>query len=98
MIILNFTIEYQNSKYNYHGISISKEYLNDHFSKEIRDKIYDISGTIEITKEDVDRTGFEPDFLISIYSLEQKGDVETWRIGEAIAELFLEHYISARFH
>lgn len=84
----------------YYGYEFMEPYIADHFHYEIKNKLFDISGTEELIKEfkDVLSTGFERDALSEIFSIEGDLEIEPWRIGEAFAEFFLENEFGARFH
>lgn len=76
----------------YHGVVLSESYVKLKFSSVIHEKIFDTKGTQELLETfSVDETGFDSDALKKIFSLEgQQSLTQEWRIGEAIAEFYLE--------
>lgn len=84
----------------YCGYEFKEPYIADRFHYEIKDKLFDISGTEELVKEfkDIPSTGFEKDALLEIFRIEGDLEIKPWRIGEAFAEFFLENEFGARFH
>lgn len=99
---MNETYSHNDSDiHGYKGILFANSEIEDIFKKEIKDKLLDTEGTIELTSnfEDLTKTGFNKDELAKIFDLsEYIKSFSEWRIGEALTEIFLEREYNVRFH
>lgn len=61
-----------------------------YMSKRVKDRLSDVSGSKELATyyDSIISTGFSDDILKNIFTRDQ--NIEPWRIGEALAECFLE--------
>lgn len=86
--------------HGYQGIEIPDAYIHDHYPKEINEKLNDFEGThelVELFSSSIPLTGFDTNvILLDIFSLD--APASEWRIGEAVAELYLESEKKARFY
>jgi hypothetical protein len=96
----NVVYEKENESKNcsYVGFSFAKQYVVEHFPSEIRKKLIDYQGTIDLVRnfETVANTEFDKTILQATFSLEPTR-IERWRIGEAFGEFFLEQHFKIRF-
>lgn len=82
----------------YKGVSYSKEEIKEIFPKQVREKLLDEEGTIELVN-DLKTTGFDDALLVDILKLDDIiTEHKSWRIGEAFAEYYIETNFSARFY
>jgi len=99
MSSLSLKIVYGNTnrKTAYEGIVLQHGF-NEYLSKRVKKRFYDIDGTMLLIKEfeNIASTGFEKSLLVNIFSISPPA--EDWRIGEALAECYLEDFEGARFY
>jgi len=71
-----------------------KEYL----SSRVKEKFYDVEGSVSLIEEfqDIASTGFEKELLVNMFSASPL--IEDWKIGEALAECYLEDFEKIRFY
>lgn len=81
----------------YQGV-ILKDGFDEYLSSRVRSRFYDIEGTKDLIEEfrDITSTGFEKQLLIDIFSTSPS--IEDWKIGEALAECYLEDFEKVRFY
>ncbi|RLF99716.1 hypothetical protein DRN58_04660 [Thermococci archaeon] len=89
--------ENDNEWASYHGIAL-KSGFDNYLSSRVKDRLYDIEGINFLVEEfeNLASTGFERDILIDIFSTLQS--IENWKIGEALAECYLEDYERVKFY
>ena len=82
----------------YEGVIFNKNFIREYIPSRVRDRIFDIQGVEELSQEfeDLTKTGFEKDALSEVFNLDEK--TTYWRIGESLAECYLEDYRGIRFH
>jgi len=82
---------------SYKGITLDNNF-EEYLSTRVKNRFYDIEGTDELTNEfkDIASTGFEESLLVDIFSIDP--NIEDWKIGEALAECYLQDYDSVRFY
>jgi hypothetical protein len=98
---MNIAYELIESKiHGYLGLKIPDAYVKDHLPNEIKEKLNDFEGTNELVEtfsSSIPSTGFNNTaILLDIFTLE--GPTNQWRIGEAMAEFYLESEKNARFY
>lgn len=83
---------------SYSGVGLEEAELKNKIASEVKTKIYDKKGTEELLQslDGITKTGFQKEKLVNILKLDQ--DVQDWRIGEALAECYLEENKSCRFY
>jgi len=93
-----FEKENANKNCSYAGFSFEKQYIIKHFPNEIRKKLIDYQGTLDLVKsfETVANTDFDKTVLEEIFSL-KTSKMPAWRIGEAFGEFFLQENFRVRF-
>jgi hypothetical protein len=81
----------------YTGLGLNEEFIIDYIPSRVKDRILDTQGTEEISQEfeDLTKTGFEKEKLSEIFNLDER--VKFWKIGESLAECYLEDYEGIRF-
>ncbi len=83
--------EYKTSKRHVfgYGISYNQEEIDAAIVDPITEIVFDVEGTADVTGllESVVETEFDKDQLKRV--LEHRSEPENWRVGEALAELFL---------
>ena len=85
----------------YSGHRISETHVTKLFSHQVKERLLDVKGTNALVNEfqDVTGTGFDKGTLSTVFdTASQQDSFKTWRIGESVAELFLEDAHGARFH
>jgi hypothetical protein len=101
------TVEYEyieSRKRRYNGISIDETDCRKHLKGKVKDNLLDREEwlqSIESLKSLLNETGFEAneELLLNIQSLEEERvETQTFRVGEAYAEVVLEQGFSCRFH
>ena len=88
----------QSSNSSYEGVIFDQEYIENYLKTKVSAKYYDLEGT-QILVEDfssIEKTGFSKDILKEIFNVEP--DLKSWKIGECLAECYLEDNHSIRFH
>ena len=97
--MLSIEIAYENTnKWSvYQGI-VLKDGFSEYLSSRVSTRFYDIEGTESLIEEfiDIASTGFEERLLIDIFSI--SSPIDDWKIGEALAECYLEDFEKARFY
>lgn len=100
-------IEYEHiesSKRYYQGVSVEEPECRDHLQGGVMNNLLDIEElqiSIDSLKALRDETGFNAneELLLNIQALEEDEiNTQTFRIGEAYAEVILEQQFSCRFH
>jgi len=97
MLSIETIYEITNGWTSYQGIALKynfKEYL----SSRVRERFYDIKGIESLIEEfkNLTSTGFEEQLLIDIFST--SSSIESWKIGEALAECYLEDFEKAKIY
>lgn len=86
--------------HGYQGLEIPDKDVREYFPKEIKEKLNDFDGTanlVDTFSASIRLTGFGANvILLDIFSLNAPTD--SWRIGEAYAEFYLESNKGARFY
>ena len=97
MLSIETAYENTNEWSAYQGI-VLKDGFDEYLSSRVRARFYDIEGTEALIEEfkDLPSTGFEEQLLIDIFSTSPS--IEDWRIGEVLAECYLEDFEKVRFH
>jgi len=97
MLSIEMVYENTNGWSAYQGI-VLKDGFDEYLSSRVRARFYDIEGTETLIEEfkDIPSTGFEEQLLIDILSMSPS--IEDWKIGEALAECYLEDFEKVRFH
>ncbi len=82
------------------GIEFTAEYICEAFPAGVKNRLFDIEGTDELVRNigSIDGTNFSKDTLFEMLTLEDDSKIEPWRIGEALAEYYLESHCGVRFH
>ena len=96
--MLSIETAYENNKWSaYRGI-VLKDGFDEYVSSRVRKRFCDIEGTEDIIEEfeDIHSAGFEEQLHIDIFS--NSPSIEDWKIGEALAECYLEDFEKVRFH
>jgi len=96
----NLVYEKENGSKNcsYAGFLFEEQYIIKHFPNEIRKKLIDYQGTLDLVKsfDTVTNTEFDKSVLEETFSL-RPDKIEMWRIGEAFSEFFLQENFKIRF-
>lgn len=99
--MLSIETAYENNNNNnkwsaYQGI-VLKDGFDEYLSSRVRARFYDIEGTEALIEEfrDIPSTEFEERLLIDIFSTSPL--IDDWKIGEAMAECYLEDFEKVRF-
>ncbi|OQX52471.1 MAG: hypothetical protein B5M53_08360 [Candidatus Cloacimonas sp. 4484_209] len=97
MLSIEMAYENTNGWSAYQGV-ILKDGFDEYLSSRVRPRFYDIEGTEALIEEfkDTTSTGFEKQLLIDIFSTSPS--IEDWKIGEALAECYLEDFEKVRFY
>jgi len=97
MLSIEIAYENTNERSAYQGV-ILKEGFDGYLSSRVKARFYDIEGTEVLIEEfrDIPSTGFEERLLIDIFSISPP--VDDWKIGEALAECYLEDFEKVRFY
>lgn len=99
MLSLSVEIAYEttNKCTAYQGI-ILKDGFEEYLSSRVRERFYDIEGTKLLIEEfeNIASTGFEKTLLVNIFSISPP--LEDWKIGEALAECYLEDFEGVKFY
>ncbi len=97
--MLSIETVYENTNHwsAYQGIAL-KDGFDKYLTSRVRTRFYDIEGTEALIEEfkDIPSTGFEERLLIDIFSTSPS--IEDWKIGEALAECYLEDFEKIRFY
>ncbi|MBU7047063.1 MAG: hypothetical protein HXS54_11575 [Theionarchaea archaeon] len=82
----------------YLGVKFHLDFMKKYIPSRVGNRFFDIKGTDELINEfdDLINTGFEKEALIDIFKLEKA--ITYWKIGESLAECYLEDYKGVRFH
>lgn len=82
---------------NYRGLVLKSKHFQEYLSTRVNSKFYDYKGTLllESSLTSVDTTGFNFKVLQSPFDSEEIP--VDWKIGEKIAECFLEDYCNSIF-
>lgn len=82
----------------YEGIRFHVDFIKEYIPSRVRNRFFDVPGTNELADEfeDLVKTGFEKQVLIDVFNLEET--VTYWKIGESLAECYLEDHKNIRFH
>ncbi len=89
---------------SYHGVTLDEQECRNHLQNEVKDNLQDRvewQDSLERLRALRDETGFEVSdgLLADIQALENEElEVQQFRVGEAYAEVILEHEFSCRFH
>ncbi len=97
MVSIETAYENNNKWSAYQGI-VLKDGFDDYLSSRVRARFYDIEGTEALIEEfrDIPSTGFEERLLIDIFSISPP--IDERKIGEALAECYLEDFEKVRFY
>ena len=97
MLSIETAYENNNKWSAYQGI-VLKDGFDEYLSSRVRGRFYDIEGTKALIEEfrDIPSTGFEERLLIDIFSTSPP--IDDWKIGEALAECYLEDFEKVRFY
>lgn len=94
----------ETSKRNYHGVLLEGQECRDHLQGPVKDNLLDREewqDSLARLRALRDETGFNAsaELLADIQALENEEIVtQQFRVGEAYAEIILEHEFSCRFH
>ena len=93
---ISYSQNHSNSSYQ--GIVFNQEYAENYLKTKVSSKYYDLEGTASLVKDfsSMDETGFSKEILEEILSINP--DLKDWKIGECIAECYLEDDHKVRFH
>ena len=82
----------------YEGIIFNQQYAENYLKTKVKARYYDLKGTQSLVNyaSSIDETGFAKETLEEIFSSQPK--LKNWKIGECIAECYLEDEHSTRFH
>jgi len=82
---------------SYEGIKLGNNF-KEYLITRVKEKLYDLEGTRSLIEkfESVASTDFEKQQLVEIFSV--TSNIEKWKIGEALAECYLEDFEKARFY
>ncbi|MCE2505574.1 MAG: hypothetical protein J4F36_03680 [Nitrosopumilaceae archaeon] len=88
----------QHSSSFYEGVLFEKNFLESYLQNQVHAKYYDEEGTTQLVEEfsDTRDTGFNVAELKNIFQIDPTPI--DWKIGECIAECFLEDNKKVRFH
>lgn len=80
------------------GFLFEEQYVIKHFPNEIKKKLTDYHGTLNLIKsfETISNTEFDKSVLEEIFRL-KLDRIDPWRIGEAFGEFFLQEHFNVRF-
>ncbi len=97
----NYNVEYSCSDLDncfYSGIKFQDFFIQEYLSERIHQRYFDTEGSEELTNEfsDIETTDFEIEELRKIFEIDIP--IDDWRIGEVLAECFLEDYKEAKFY
>ena len=83
---------------SFHGVALLKDGFGEYLSSRVRKRFYDVEGSDSLFEEfkNIASTGFEEQLLIDIFSASPP--IEDWKIGEALAECYLEDFERVRFY
>ncbi len=97
MVSIEAIYEKTNKWSAYQGVVLKDDFYK-YLSSRVRVRFYDIAGTEALIEEfkNLSSTGFEEQLLINIFST--SSPIEDWKIGEALAECYLEDFEKARFY
>ena len=97
MLSIETAYENTNEWSAYQGI-VLKDGFCEYLYSRVRARFYDIQGTESLIEEfsDIASTGFEERLLIDIFSTSPP--IDDWKIGEALAECYLEDFEKVRFY
>lgn len=86
---------YKDNHKVYCGIEF-RNYLEQYLANRVSDRYYDKKGSEEllVSFEDIAQTEFDKETLMRIF--DARTDEVGWRMGECLAECFLEDYCSAK--
>jgi hypothetical protein len=95
-------IEYEHKEIDrnhaFEGVSFSNTEIENIFQNSVKEKLLDTEGTNELVGN-LKTTGFDDTYLLDIFKLD---DIITehndWRIGEALAEYYIETNTTAKFY
>jgi hypothetical protein len=82
---------------SYKGVMLGNGF-EEYLASRVKDRLYDVQGTEELVDEfgDIVETGFEKEILVDVFRVDLNPD--SWKIGEALAECYLEDHEGVRFH
>lgn len=97
MLSIETVYEKNNRWTSFHGVAL-KDGFREYLSSRVRKRFYDIEGSDSLIEEfkNIASTGFEEQLLIDIFSTSLP--IEDWKIGEALAECYLEDFERVRFY
>jgi len=97
MLSIETIYEITNGCTSYQGIAL-KDKFKEYLSSRVRERFYDIKGIESLIEEfkNVPSTGFEEQLLIDIFST--SFSIESWKIGEVLAECYLEDFEKAKIY
>ena len=88
---------HQDDQNSYEGILFDDAHAEQYLSTRVSEKFYDQEVTRNLAEQlDVSESGFNGDFIRDI--VQTNPDYTDWKIGECIAECFLEDDKQARFY
>lgn len=98
MLDIETVYENTNEWSAYQGIVLKEDSFVEYLSSRVRAKLHDVEGTEALIEEfrDTPSTGFEEQLLIDIFS--SSHPIDDWKIGEALAECYLEDFEKVRFY
>ena len=98
MLSIETAYESNNKWSAYQGIVLKEDGFVEYLSSRVRERFYDIEGIKALIEEfrDIPSTGFEERLLIDIFSTYLP--IYDWKIGEALAECYLEDFEKVRFY
>ena len=93
---IRYSQEDDNSRYE--GIIFDQEHIETYLKTKVSTKYNDVEGTQVLVDDfsSIEKTGFTKDILEEVFSVEP--DPKDWKIGECLAECYLEDNHSIRFH
>lgn len=93
------SIEYSDADRNrsYEGVLFEMDFTGDYLKGRVRSRYMDEEGTESLIEEfaDINQTEFDADDLRDVFQAEPA--TQNWRIGECLAECFLEDHRKAVF-
>ncbi len=98
MLSIEMVYENNNKWSAYQGIVLKEDGFVEYLSSRVRVRFYDVEGTEALIEEfrDIPSTGFEERSLIDIFSTSPP--IDDWKIGETLAECYLEDFEKVRFY